>query len=389
MNPETLSPPRPLEAEACADPNLGRLIAGQYRLDAVLGAGASGIVYRAEHLGLEAPVAVKVPNPDLISNPATKALFRREARAAARFNHPNSVQVLDFGTEPDGLVYVVMELVEGRELLAAILDESPMPPARIVHILGQVLGALAAAHNAGIVHRDVKPENILLVEHTSGETAKLADFGIAKPFGGSLPDSAALTIAGMLNGTPTYMAPEQASGAELDGRADLYAVGAILYEMLCGTPPFLDEKPFDLILAHLMRAPSPPSERRAGVSPALEAVAMRALAKKPEDRYADADAMRAALFAALDEEAEAPRLSSEVDDDLRLTVPLVVVPGRAPTRQRARRRCVRCAAVALVAALLAVAGILAGRGVLRGEAAPEAANGAVVLGTPVGSVARR
>lgn len=389
MNPETLSQPGPLEAEPSADPNLGRLIAGLYRLDAVLGSGASGVVYRAEHLGIEAPVAVKLPNPELISNPATKALFRREARAAARFNHPNSVQVLDFGTEPDGLVYVVMELVEGRELLAAILDESPMPPARIVHILGQVLGALAAAHDAGIVHRDVKPENILLVEHASGETAKLADFGIAKPFGGSLPDSAALTIAGMLNGTPTYMAPEQASGAELDGRADLYAVGAILYEMLCGTPPFLDEKPFDLILAHLMRAPSPPSERRAGVSPALEAVAMRALAKKPENRYADARAMRAALFAALDDDAETPRLSSGVDDDLRLTVPLVVAPARAPTRERARRRCVQCAVVAAVAVLIAVAAVVGARTAFHGEAAPRPVDAAVVLGSATGSVAQR
>ncbi len=353
------------------DPLLGRVVASRYRLDAVIGAGASGVVYRAEHLGLRSVVAVKVPSPALLSHPDARKLFRREARAAARFDHPNSVRVHDFGTEPDGLTYLVMELLEGRELLAPILEEPPMSPDRIVDLLGQVLDALSAAHDAGIVHRDLKPENIVIVQRDGKEVAKITDYGIAKPFGGAFQQSAALTVAGMLNGTPTYMAPEQALGEELDGRADLYAVGVILYELLCGTPPFTDDKPFDLILAHLMRPPTPPSDRRAGVHAGLEAVALRALTKKRDGRFADAREMRAALQAAIAGAADARSGVREVesrpeDEDSRATLVAVDAKPAEGAGGRTRRAAVRWLAASAIVALLGASAVLAGSVALRG-----------------------
>jgi serine/threonine-protein kinase len=287
------------------DPLLGRIVADKYRIEAVVGSGASGTVYRASHVVLGRPVALKVLNPALLTNENARARFRREARAASKLDHPNSVQVLDYGSEADGLTYLTMELLDGRELYRVIYEDWPLGSERIVRIMSQVLAVLAAAHEVGIVHRDLKPENIMLVTRPGDdgqpvEVVKVTDFGIAKTFTGPISEeSLNVTRDGAVHGTPEYMAPEQARGEELDGRADLYACGVILYEMLSGTLPFHGDGAFDVILKHLTEPVTPPSARRGDVDRRLEPVAMRALSKRREDRYPDARAMRAALLEAL------------------------------------------------------------------------------------------
>lgn len=307
------------------DPLLGRIIADKYRLDAVAGAGSFGTVYRAVHVVLDRLVAVKVLNPALMANPDARARFRREARAASKLDHPNSVQVLDYGIEPDGLTYLVMEFLQGRELYQVIYDDWPLSSERIVKIMTQVLSVLAAAHDQGIVHRDLKPENIMLVTRPDetgklDEVVKVTDFGIAKSIAGTVSEeSMNLTREGIVHGTPEYMAPEQARGEPLDGRADLYACGVILYEMLTGSLPFTGDTPFDVILKHLSEPVIPPSVRRPDVDPRLEPIVLRALSKRREDRYPDARAMRAALLEALEQP---------------LRVPLGARSDRVPSRPR-------------------------------------------------------
>jgi serine/threonine-protein kinase len=353
----------PAERVVCpdAESQVGRVIAGRYRLDAVLGSGAIGVVYRATHLRDGAAVAVKVPRPESLSGDDARRLFRREARAAARLSHPNSVRVLDVGEETDGLAYVVMDLVEGRDLFEVMTAEGPFDPARIAAIATQVLDALAAAHDAGVVHRDLKPENILVTRKGGEERALLTDFGVAKILEGSTSESRSHSVAGAITGTPTYIAPEQVLGEAIDGRADLYAVGVLLYELCCGAPPFEDDRPIDLVVAHVMRAPRPPSTRRAGVHAGLEAVAMRALAKKREARYADARAMRAAIEEAMGV-ACAADASGPDDEGDRPT--LFLGPARTE-RQTSRAQADRAwwwASVALAAVLVALAVLTATAG---------------------------
>jgi serine/threonine protein kinase len=287
------------------DPLVGRVIAEKYRLEAVAGTGATGSVYRAMHLTLGKPLAVKVLAKHLMANPTAQARFRREALAASKLDHPNSVHVVDFGTEPDGVTYLAMELLEGRELYRAIFEDWPLGPERSARILGQVLSVLQAAHELGIVHRDLKPENVMLVQRTdedgnTSEIVKVADFGIAKSIApGAGEEGVNLTREGIVQGTPEYMSPEQARGEELDGRADLYACGVILYEMLTGTLPFTAQSAIETILKHLSDPVEPPTRRRPDCDRRLEPVVMKALAKKREDRYQDARSMRAALVEAL------------------------------------------------------------------------------------------
>jgi serine/threonine-protein kinase len=287
------------------DPLLGRVIAEKYRLDSVAGTGATGTVYRATHLTLGRPLAVKVLARHLMDNPTAQARFRREARAASRLDHPNSVQVVDFGVEPDGITYLAMEFLEGRELYRAIFEDWPLGPERSVKIMAQVLSVLQAAHELGIVHRDLKPENVMLVQRPDEhgnmvEVVKVADFGIAKSIANTASeDSLNLTRDGTVHGTPEYMSPEQARGEELDGRADIYACGVMLYEMMTGTLPFTAESAFEVILKHLSDPVEPPTVRRPDADPRLEPVVLKALAKKKQDRFADAKSMRLALLECL------------------------------------------------------------------------------------------
>ncbi|MFO0561023.1 MAG: serine/threonine-protein kinase [Polyangiales bacterium] len=281
------------------------MIAEKYRLDAVAGTGATGTVYRSTHLTLGRPLAVKVLARHLMDNPTAQARFRREARAASKLDHPNSVQVVDFGVEPDGLTYLAMEFLEGRELYRAIFEDWPLGPERSARIIAQVLSVLQAAHELGIVHRDLKPENVMLVQRPDEhgnlvEVVKVADFGIAKSIHNTASeDSLNLTRDGTVHGTPEYMSPEQARGEELDGRADIYACGVMLYEMMTGTLPFTAESAFEVILKHLSDPVERPTVRRPDADPRLEPVVMRALAKKRQDRFPDAKSMRLALLEAL------------------------------------------------------------------------------------------
>ena len=266
-----------LEADAPAESNqIGKVLAGKYRLDAYLSRGGMGSVYRATHLMLEKPVALKVIKPELVGSSEFARRFQREARAATSLNHPNIVAVYDLGQAEDGTLYIAMELVDGPSLKDAIQKGGPMDPIRIVRLVRQVLGALALAHRHHIVHRDLKPQNIMLASDRDGnEIAKLVDFGIAKTF----DDRTQLTSTGFAIGTPQYMAPEQASGSDVDGRSDLYSLGIILYEMLVAEVPFNDPSTPAILVKHLTEAPVRPSLRRTDIQVhrGLEDIAVRCL----------------------------------------------------------------------------------------------------------------
>ncbi len=315
-------PPTPDVPEPPPDPTLGRTIAGKFVILRRLGAGAMGVVYLARQLALDKAVAIKVLHRELAVDGLFAERFRREARAASRLDHPNSIRVFDFGQEPDGLLYLAMEYVEGRDLFALLSEHGPLPPASIVDLLSQVLAALTMAHDMGVLHRDLKPENIMIVrgEGDDGQpidVVKVCDFGIAKIVDASAQpseeDARRHTTKGLVVGTPEYMSPEQARAEALDGRSDLYSVGVILYELLVGRVPFEADSPLNIVLKHVSENPVPPSSRALGVDSRLEAICMKALEKRPADRFANAREMRLALRSALGPSpAPPPRASSEL-----------------------------------------------------------------------------
>ena len=286
-----------------ADESLvGRNLAGRYVIEAMIGAGAMGTVYRARQIEIGKRVAIKVLRPDLTKDSSAVARFKREAKAASRLDHPSSVQMLDYG-EHEGLCFLVMELLEGSNLFQIIKDEGPLAPERCADLMRQVLAALAVAHDLGIVHRDLKPENIIVRtatddEGNTTEIVKVCDFGVAKMAPArddQSKEGEKLTSHGVIVGTPEYMSPEQARAESLDGRSDIYAVGCILYQMMTRRVPFIAEQPVAVLLKHVIEKPVPPSTLVQGVDPRLEAVCLKAMEKAPEDRYADARAMRVAL----------------------------------------------------------------------------------------------
>lgn len=329
---------------------LGTLIGGRYRLDAEIGRGGMSTVYRAFDTVLERPVAIKLMHRDIAADSDQLERFRREARAVAQLNHPHVVTVIDAGEEPDGhgdggTPFIVLEYVEGETLKSIIRRDGPMDIPQSLAYAIEVARALGAAHDRGIVHRDVKPHNILI---SAEGGAKITDFGIAR----SLSEDD-LTMAGRVLGTTDYVSPEQALGERVSGQSDLYSLGVVLYEMLTGEVPFRGETPVAVAMKHVREEPADVQERRPAVSAATAAVLDRALAKDPAQRYPDAAAMAADL-----EEVLALETSRSGQATGEVTSVLKTLPGstrrRLPWRIRHRARWF--ALIALV--LIAVAAIL-------------------------------
>ena len=272
----------------------GRVLKGQYVIGGVLGQGAMGLVFRGTQRGLEKVVAIKVMHLDGMHTREWRDRFEREAPAVSKIPHPGITQVLDFGIEGN-MPFLVMEFVDGKELTDVLAQEGPMPPARALLIIRQLASALEEAHRNGIVHRDIKPQNLRLMRYTPGGQVflKVLDFGIAKQLGDA-PDKGHLTATGAVMGTPMYMAPEQAGGHKVDFRADQYAVGIVLYELLTGTVPFTGETLTGVLVSHLTKPP-PPLPRQ--VPEPLQKVVMRLLAKSPAERFADMAELDRALAA--------------------------------------------------------------------------------------------
>lgn len=286
----------PLQADSTVgvpppDPLLGHTLDDKYHLEEQLGIGGMGTVYRARHLLIDRPVAVKVLNPRFVEDEAARTRFRREAKAAGRLQHSNAVTVTDFGESHDGFVYLVMELLEGRTLREILAKEAPLDPARAVSLMLQVSAAVAAAHEAGIIHRDLKPANIFIVQRAEVPAlVKVLDFGIAKLASEILEGEEAMTLTqvGAMIGTPRYMSPEQCDGIELTPASDVYSLGCILYEMLTGTVPFSGSTPLAIAMKHTTEAPRSPRDFVSTIPPALEALVLHALEKAPQDRPANA-----------------------------------------------------------------------------------------------------
>src|SRR4051794_16974765 len=262
---------------------------GRYELHRRIARGGMADVFLARDQLLDRPVAVKVLFPEYAADPAFVVRFRREAQSAANLNHPNIVSVYDWGQE-QGTYFIVMEYVEGRSLADIIKAEGPLHPQRAAEIASDMAAALGFAHRNGMIHRDVKPGNVLI--SPTGQV-KVADFGIARALGASADDN--LTQAGSVMGTATYFSPEQAQGLSLDPRSDLYALGVVLYEMVTGGPPFTGDNPVAIAYKHVQEQPTPPRQVNPDVPVALEAIILKLIAKTPGARYASADEVRADL----------------------------------------------------------------------------------------------
>ncbi|MBI4574651.1 MAG: serine/threonine protein kinase [Planctomycetes bacterium] len=262
-----------------SDNLVGRTLRG-YRIEKKLGQGGMGAVYQATHLTLEKTVALKVLPPEMVTSPEARDRFTREARVAARIDHPNVVTVHDVGHE-EGLDFLVMQFVEGQSLGDVLKRHGPLPPGKALVIVREVAKGLAAAHRQGLVHRDVKPDNILI---TRDGRVLVADFGLARP----VSAGGGLTQSGTILGTPFYMAPEQCEAREVDSRADLYALGVTLYQMLTGALPYYSDSVLDVLIQH-KTAPIPdPADRVEGLPEVARGLAMRLMAKDPADRFQDA-----------------------------------------------------------------------------------------------------
>jgi serine/threonine-protein kinase len=340
--------------ESAPDPLVGSLIGERYRVLAPLGRGGMGAVYRVEHTMMKKELAMKLLHPELSRLEEVARRFEREAEAAARLDHPNIVSVTDFGRS-QGLLFLIMELLQGPSLTEVIRPDGehgrPLGVARALDILRQILRALDHAHASGVVHRDLKPDNIVLVEREGKrDFVKLLDFGIAKiTSGGGEATRETLTQAGVVFGTPEYLSPEQAMGEEADGRADLYAAGVILYEMLTGRRPFEATSKVEVMSMHLTRdaAPMRRVAPAADIPLGLERVVGRAMAKKREQRYGSANEFLHAI-----ERGPAPSRLDEARERLGRLWPFLV--ERARLAGVPWPRAFAATTVALVLALLAL-----------------------------------
>jgi eukaryotic-like serine/threonine-protein kinase len=274
---------------------------GQYTLLEKLGEGAVGVVYKARHAMMRRPTAIKLLAEET-RNPQRLARFEREVQLTSELTHPNTIAIHDYGRTPEGIFYYAMEYVEGLTLEQLVERSGPVPPTRVAHFLRQACGSLAEAHAVGLIHRDIKPANLMIGKRGGiADFLKVMDFGLVKDIGvgpdGERPVAITESATIAVVGTPLYLAPEAiARPSEMDGRADLYALGAVAYYLLVGAPVFSGQTVVEVCSQHLHATPVPPSERAAQAIPAaLEAVVLRCLQKRPADRYASADELAAAL----------------------------------------------------------------------------------------------
>lgn len=279
------------------DPLVGRTLDEKYYVEERLGSGGMGKVYRARHLSMDRPVAIKFLHTRFSEDEAARQRLLTEARAAVALRHSNAVSVTDFGQTNEGWVYIVMELLEGRTLREIVSREAPLETARATSIMLQASDAVAAAHHAGIIHRDLKPSNILITQSADQPAVvKVFDFGIAKFFADDGDDANALAQSNTVIGTPRYMSPEQHTGAELTPATDVYSLGVILYEMLTGMVPFSGSTPAEIAEKHINNTPHSPREIVAAIPEDVERIVLHALEKQPSDRPPNAAEFRRELL---------------------------------------------------------------------------------------------
>jgi len=270
---------------------------GPYRLIEKLGEGGMGVVYKAEHLLFERTCAVKFIRPRDHRDPEAQAQFDREVRATARLTHWNTVEIFDYGCTDDGIFYYVMELLPGLSLDQLVKKHGPLPPERAVHFLQQICDALREAHGIGLIHRDVKPANIIAAKAGGAhDVAKLLDFGLAKQRDAGETEDGGPASEGTFSGSPLFMSPEQAMAyEEVDARSDIYSLGAVAYFLLTGHPPFTGRDVYGVVLAHACDEVTPPSHWRPDVPADVEQVVLRCLAKDPNARFPDVKSLKRAL----------------------------------------------------------------------------------------------
>jgi eukaryotic-like serine/threonine-protein kinase len=338
------------------DPMLGRIIDGRFTIRERIGEGGMGVVYRAAQSSVQRDVAMKVMRSRTGVDKVIAKRFLREARLASQLAHPATVAVIDFGQTDDQILYLVMELLRGETLADAIARGEPIGVARACRIAHQLAEALEAAHGQDIVHRDLKPGNVMILDHPPGRDAiKVLDFGLAK----AMHDGEEITLhstSGSVLGTPTYMAPEMATGAALDARVDLYAVGVILYEMLAGQPPFVSTSLHQLISMH---ATAMPPALGADVSPPLAGLIGRLLAKNPDERVPNATALREELEAIATELGPDRRRFALGTGKLVPRDPPAELAEPPPTRRADSRPSRRRSAIAAAGATAALLGAVA------------------------------
>jgi serine/threonine-protein kinase len=334
---------------------LGATLAERYEIVGRVGTGGMGTVYRARQVGLAREVALKVLRPETAADHETVARFEHEAKAMSLLLHSNTVRVIDFGEDPSGYLYLAMELLEGESLAARIEREGALGVRDAIRIAQQILRSLAEAHGKGLVHRDLKPDNVFLARIAGHRepVVKVLDFGIAKVFRPDAPLTGPLeTQAGTVYGTPRYMSPEQVQGKALDPRSDLYAVGVLLYQMLVGRPPFVDSDAVVVMAQHIREVPTPPcaAAPERPIPRSLERAILRALAKSPRARPADAEEMERELIACLPdvEREEALAAGGLRSDDV------VLALGRTVSKRTAKIG-TAALAVSMLAASLALA----------------------------------
>lgn len=293
------------------DPYLGKLIKGRYNVISKIGEGGMGSVYLAEQISIGRKVALKVLQGNYASDDEFIGRFRREARLAASLNHRNIVTVYDFDQSNDGSLFIAMEYLRGTKLSDVIRRDGPLEIQRAVSLGVQIAEGLEAAHLAGVIHRDIKPDNIMVIGNRGIEECKLMDFGIARMRDAG--NSSNLTRTGMIMGTPAYMAPEQAEGADVSEKTDIYALGVVLYEMLSGSVPFKASTPGAVLIKHLQEQPAPLRKIRRELPSEIERLVMQALEKKPEKRLRDMRAVVEGLqkASAIEVDEESTKTMSE------------------------------------------------------------------------------